>query len=207
MVSFSVISGTISVVGIYGHVVLGHLRKIESENSALTERIRYDYLTGLLNRDYCEELISAKNLSQDEVKTCAIILADIDDFRRINEAHTHISGDKVLQGLALILRQAFRKQDKICRWGEEEFIIDIYGLQSKAELQNRAEYIASLFEAESFEGRHYRLCIGGCFSSIKKLSQREYEEMLKVADKNLYIVKNSPKVNFECSELLLAKHR
>ena len=54
---------------------------------------------------------------------CAILLADIDHFKSINDTHGHEGGDAVLIGFAERLRNVMRKDDVIARWGGEEFLI------------------------------------------------------------------------------------
>jgi diguanylate cyclase (GGDEF)-like protein len=48
---------------------------------------------------------------------------DIDHFKSINDRHGHAAGDLVLQGVAQALRDASRKEDTVCRWGGEEFLV------------------------------------------------------------------------------------
>jgi diguanylate cyclase (GGDEF)-like protein len=52
----------------------------------------------------------------------ALVLADIDDFKRINDAHGHEAGDLVLIHASAAFREACRTQDSIARWGGEEFL-------------------------------------------------------------------------------------
>jgi diguanylate cyclase (GGDEF)-like protein len=83
-----------------------------------------DALTGLANRARLEteieiELRTARRYDQP----CALILIDIDHFKRINDRHGHLAGDEVLRNLAAILREGVRESDTVARWGGEEFLV------------------------------------------------------------------------------------
>jgi diguanylate cyclase (GGDEF)-like protein len=83
-----------------------------------------DPLTGLLNR----RSMTAR-MKEEEARHLrtgapfALILADVDHFKRINDAHGHAVGDRVLSGVAALLHQALRTQDAAARWGGEEFLL------------------------------------------------------------------------------------
>lgn len=85
---------------------------------------RRDYLTGLYNRLYMMERI------HDEIsrfnrsgKHFGIIIGDIDNLKRINEAYGQECGDHVLQEIAQAMQREIRAQDSLGRWGGEEFIL------------------------------------------------------------------------------------
>jgi diguanylate cyclase (GGDEF)-like protein len=83
-----------------------------------------DPLTGLLNR----RSMSARLLEEEarHLRTgapFALILADVDHFKRINDAHGHAVGDRVLSSVAGVLYGSLRTQDAAARWGGEEFLL------------------------------------------------------------------------------------
>ncbi|MFK7779753.1 MAG: GGDEF domain-containing protein [Candidatus Gracilibacteria bacterium] len=83
-----------------------------------------DHLTALVNRagidNEIEKQIELKNRDNTNF---SILLMDIDDFKPINDTYGHQIGDDVLQKLATILKNNFRKNDTVGRWGGEEFMI------------------------------------------------------------------------------------
>jgi two-component system chemotaxis family response regulator WspR len=82
-----------------------------------------DSLTGLKNRRYFDEFIEDEwNRSIRDRSSLSVLLIDIDDFKRYNDTHGHLAGDKVLRLVAEALRENSRRQaDCLARFGGEEF--------------------------------------------------------------------------------------
>ncbi|WP_413285055.1 GGDEF domain-containing protein [Vibrio sp. MA40-2] len=86
--------------------------------------IRSDSLTGLANRIRLDDVIEREiNMEQRYLYSFSILLIDIDYFKKINDNYGHLVGDEVLQSLALLFKNYFRKSDVIGRWGGEEFLV------------------------------------------------------------------------------------
>lgn len=84
----------------------------------------YDPLTGVANRWQAEaalEQVLRGTRSSD--RPCAVLLLDIDHFKKVNDNHGHEVGDVVLRELARQLAGGLRVEDTLCRWGGEEFIV------------------------------------------------------------------------------------
>ncbi|GEM_PF-2923092 len=91
----------------------------------LEELAQTDALTGLLNRRAIINHLNQQTAlcQQDQAQTYSVVIADIDRFKTINDAHGHHVGDDVLRQIALQLAGNLRASDHIGRWGGEEFII------------------------------------------------------------------------------------
>lgn len=85
---------------------------------------RTDPLTGLSNRrDMMERLLAAGvEARKNGIEHC-LILADIDDFKHVNDDYGHSVGDEVLERIAELMAGSVKGQDVVCRWGGEEFLI------------------------------------------------------------------------------------
>ncbi|NVP17221.1 GGDEF domain-containing protein [Candidatus Gracilibacteria bacterium] len=87
-----------------------------------------DHLTGLLNRKsmelYLEDAIANKKRNGENF---GVIIIDIDFFKSINDTYGHNTGDIVLEEISALFRRFFREEDKICRWGGEEFLLLMKG--------------------------------------------------------------------------------
>src|SRR6185312_13809390 len=88
----------------------------------LEHQAQTDSLTGLFNHRYFHERLRAElNRSSRAHDSIAVLMLDIDDFKRVNDIYGHGTGDQVLVALADILRQTVRGSDIVCRLGGEEF--------------------------------------------------------------------------------------
>ncbi len=90
---------------------------------ALHHQATHDRLTGLWNRGrVLDELTREASRSQREKASFAVVLADIDHFKRINDTYGHAAGDEVLQHLGRLMQASLRTSDAIGRYGGEEFL-------------------------------------------------------------------------------------
>ncbi|WP_121574411.1 sensor domain-containing diguanylate cyclase [Brenneria alni] len=83
-----------------------------------------DKLTGVMNRqafEYAFKRIRARQYSQQN--PLSLLIIDIDHFKLVNDHYGHGVGDLVLQQIATLLQETIRRNDRLCRWGGEEFVI------------------------------------------------------------------------------------
>ncbi|MGH9392843.1 MAG: diguanylate cyclase [Terriglobales bacterium] len=88
-------------------------------------RLAYtDYLTGLRARGYFEQALEqAVSRSLRQSAPCGLLLADLDDFKRVNDTYGHHAGDAVLRQFARILTRDMRDVDTVARYGGDEFAL------------------------------------------------------------------------------------
>jgi diguanylate cyclase (GGDEF)-like protein len=79
-----------------------------------------DPLTGLLNRRTLENKVRALQAAGTPF---AVVMADLDHFKLVNDTHGHQAGDRALRSFAAVLKSTLRPQDLISRWGGEEFVV------------------------------------------------------------------------------------
>jgi diguanylate cyclase (GGDEF)-like protein len=92
-------------------------------NRSLDLATRIDPMTGLANRrDIMEKIEQEHSRAQRHQRTYSIIMADIDDFRQVNDTYGINSGDDVLFELSCVLRECVRSEDICARWGADEFL-------------------------------------------------------------------------------------
>lgn len=149
----------------------------------------YDALTGILNRRAFNEICISSEKQQQNI---ALLLIDIDDFKKVNDTFGHISGDKALRIVAGLLNETFRKDDYVARIGGDEFaaiLIDFKPegisiiLKKLNEINEKLSNLKEEFNPMSIS------C--GISVSCKGYSQELYNQ----ADKALYFVKNHGKKN------------
>ena len=100
------------------------IRKLQTELTQLSEVVRVDQLTGVLNRrgldDAIVREISRVNRTGGNL---TIAMLDVDNFKQMNDTHGHQVGDGALQHLAKVIQETLRPTDVISRFGGEEFVI------------------------------------------------------------------------------------
>jgi len=96
-----------------------------SKQASLLEKLSYtDPLTGLYNRrHFDEQLEQCWDRSERDGRPLALILLDVDHFKRINDRFSHQIGDAVLKAIAGVLQQAIRSHDILARYGGEELVL------------------------------------------------------------------------------------
>ena len=132
-------------------VRLGRIRRGLREIQHLRRIACRDFLTGLPTR-YVFELFAHQQIAAAERfgRTDTLLLFDIDSLKQINDQHGHATGDVVLRGVAERLRGAFRKSDKTARWGGDEFVVYLPGIDCHAAAAPTA-WLRQMFAADSIE--------------------------------------------------------
>ncbi|MGQ9471669.1 MAG: diguanylate cyclase [Candidatus Aminicenantales bacterium] len=107
----------------------------------LKEQSIRDPLTGLYNRRFLEETFERELLRARRAgNMVAVMMLDIDHFKKFNDLYGHDAGDEVLVALARIFQKSVRREDVVCRYGGEEFTI-IMPVNSLDIARSRAELI------------------------------------------------------------------
>ncbi len=122
-----------------------HLQAEQAFIKLLSER---DPLTNLLNRRAAESVLSTS--IQETQSQDGLILFDIDHFKRINDNFGHPVGDAVLVEVAQRCRSVLRKEDVLARWGGEEFLVVIRGVELKV-LERIAEDLRLAIASERID--------------------------------------------------------
>lgn len=163
-------------------------KDIEQKNKELEKLAITDKLTNIYNRRKLDEMLEHElNRSQRFKHTFAVVILDIDHFKKVNDTYGHQEGDKVLIQIANILKTHIRKTDIVGRFGGEEFVI-ICPESHQENVYNLIEKIRLYIENYTFEN------IGNITASfgITMLQENDTEEaLLKRADDALYKAKNN----------------
>ncbi len=108
------------------------ITKLSQEVQELEKKSNLDPLTKIFNRraldTYLKKVCKRESLKHE----LHLLLLDIDDFKKVNDLHGHLAGDKILIYLANLLRKALRDGDKLFRYGGEEFIIVLNRIDNSA---------------------------------------------------------------------------
>lgn len=151
------------------------------------ERAAYvDALTGIPNRRFLEAQLERLLREFDATgEGFAVMLLDLDGFKRVNDAHGHDLGDRVLRNVATTLVNSLRGRDILGRWGGDEFVMLLAGTNQEqcASLAERARVLVAQ-TATPIDAGYISLTtsIGAAFS----LKGDAPEDILKRADEQLY---------------------
>ncbi len=159
----------------------------------LTELATHDPLTGLWNRTaILETLRNDINRSRREKSPLAIIMADLDHFKLVNDTLGHLAGDAVLREAAKRMRSVARPYDGIARYGGEEFLFIVPGSDAAggAELAERIRLRLRESPLDTSEGM-IRLTISLGVTSNAGIEDANAETLLRTADLALYRAKNA----------------
>jgi diguanylate cyclase len=152
---------------------------------------RTDKLTGLLNRRAFDDALAQRvGEFQRYGAGFALLMVDIDHFKRVNDAHGHQAGDELLRLVAASLTHAMRDVDIVCRYGGEEFAIimpatDLGGAGIAAE-RARHELETAIVE---FAGHQLRVTISG--GAAAAMPGESAESIVGRADSALYAAKSA----------------
>ena len=143
-----------------------------------------DPLTGLLNRRGM--LIEAAKLFDSSDGPPALLVMDIDHFKRINDTYGHPAGDKVIQFVAEVVREAIRETDIAGRYGGEEFVVLLPDVD-KVSARLFAERLRQLVEAlvVDADGQEIRFTISLGVADLGQASQ-DHQQLIEWADRALY---------------------
>jgi two-component system, cell cycle response regulator len=175
-----------------------HNEKIEGLEEELligqmNERIIKDELTGIYNRRYIEERLPVDvNNSAFIGQPIALIIADIDFFKNVNDKYGHIIGDKVLKDFAKLLKNSIRKDtDWIGRYGGDEFLILLNNTNTE-DAFTISEKLRKLVEETDFCFDNLTIKITSSFGVYSSDNvELDGKVLISNADRNLYEAKRA----------------
>lgn len=170
---------------------------IAIENSLLyneiQERAKRDPLLGIYNRRYFVDFIEDK-IKNNLTHRFAIVMVDIDDFKKVNDTEGHQFGDEVLIKTVGLIVKNLCKEDIVARYGGEEIVIYIEEVDSYEEVFLKVEGIRKAIENNIINlGKKQGKVTASFGVSFYPDNGENIEQVLSVADKLLYRAKNSGK--------------
>ncbi|MEG2144677.1 MAG: sensor domain-containing diguanylate cyclase, partial [Oscillospiraceae bacterium] len=169
--------------------IVTEVTEIKEQEESLRRLAQLDQLTDLYNKATFAQQTKMV-LGRQSEKLHAVIILDIDDFKKVNDIMGHAYGDKVLESVSDCLKGVFRNRDVLGRIGGDEFMIlmtDIPNMEAAA--QKTKELCGIMHEIKIGNGEALTVSLGIALST----DGEDYDEIFQKADIALYRAKNSGK--------------
>ncbi|MCK5288118.1 MAG: GGDEF domain-containing protein, partial [Candidatus Omnitrophica bacterium] len=149
-----------------------------------------DSLTSLWNYGYFQYKLDEELIKANSIKLpLSVMMIDVDDFKKFNDAYGHIQGDNALKELSAIIKENCRKIDILCRYGGEEFSL-ILPNNNKQDANLLGERIRKSIEQKEIISYNFTVSIG--ISSYPEDGLNKLT-IINQADKSLYQAKRNGK--------------
>lgn len=173
-------------------LVLGALAFLSQDLQTLRRRARFDALTQLPNRADFERAASAALTRAARCSSGAcLVLIDLDDFKGVNDSVGHAAGDRALIDVAGRLRAAVRSTDLVARWGGDEFVALLAGVDDGPAVAERTVAITRAFEEEGCGAPTNGVVISASVGrALFPRDGADLTSLLAAADADLYCTKD-----------------
>jgi diguanylate cyclase len=190
---------TVTVIPFYAFLLTKKIAKnkylMEQRAAALEAAIKFDSLTGVLNRtgfaiDF--ECIFAQTQLPGQLS--ALLVIDLDGFKAVNDSAGHAAGDDILRRVAATMRNCLRVSDSIARLGGDEFSVVLTSLQTVDDahwIANKIIQAVAQLDVPGYPRLRVGASIGMCLLPNPEI--RTIEDALAVADRLMYASKRSGK--------------
>ena len=150
-----------------------------------------DILTGVANRRKAiGELNRLLRLALRQSQPLCFVILDLDRFKLVNDQHGHEAGDRVLSRFGALLKQTFRSEDVVARWGGEEFVVGLYAA-TRQQTMARLTELLEIMHQQSFTGasdEKFRVSFSGGIAQYPE-DGADLQTLYRSADAALYVAK------------------
>lgn len=158
-------------------------------NETLAEINRHDALTGLSNRLAASEVLRSEYARMSRTKNSyAVLMLDVDFFKKVNDTYGHAVGDEVLRLVSSVIKTNLRVNDFVSRFGGEEFLVLLPSTGLEQAIQVAEKIRAAIAAAQHQTAGRITVSIG---VAVATPDQKGEEDAVKAADDRLYEAKNS----------------
>jgi len=172
--------------------------QVLAEFEKLREEAYHDALTGVGNRRYAESALQTRMFDlKNSAISFGVIFADIDHFKRVNDIYGHNTGDEVLGMVARTISNALRSIDVVARWGGEEFVVLLPGVNQSL-LNSIAERVRKLVEQSFLMVGKERLSVSISLGATLARPNDTVGSLITRADALMYKSKNNGRNMVSC---------
>lgn len=193
-VNISVLLNLIRLILAFGYTLM--LQKLifsTQTDQYLLNMIQFDYFKTKSEIDHLSQIYNRHKIEEIADKFIKantpfnILFIDIDHFKSINDTYGHSIGDDVIIDVSSCLKQTFRDSDAIARWGGDEFLV----LLQRSDASNIDSIIKNTKESISSLQTIKDVTLTVSIGSVEFIEQASFQDMVSIADKSLYIDKES----------------
>lgn len=175
--------------------IASHTEDLErqvAERTEMLEQVAHtDFLTGIMNRrGMLQRLESERNRLSHTGGFLAVMLIDVDYFKRINDTWGHAAGDQALVAVARVLQATVRDYDLVARWGGEEFLVALFGMTKFDEMQIVADKLLAAIRQNRLDHGEVRIDMTYSIGGVMASPQANLETIIRRADEALYRAKD-----------------
>lgn len=163
------------------------------ETLRLHQQLEQDRMTGILNRGTFVARVTDILEQSEETALHALIMLDIDQFKKHNDSHGHQFGDQVIRETAQILKGFLRRSDLCGRMGGDEFMVFLSDISSEADVIPRISALCDLLRREYPEKGEVSCSLGVVFYPHNGM---DFNDLYHNADIALYEAKHAGRANF-----------
>jgi diguanylate cyclase (GGDEF)-like protein len=158
--------------------------KKEAITDGLTGLYLYRYFELQLKKEFKSALYSRRDL--------ALVIYDIDHFKKINDTYGHEFGNVILKAIAKSLRDLSRKDNIMARYGGEEFCVIIPGMKRDDAIKyaERLRNMVGTLDFKTDKGENVKVTMSAGIAMIQDVSSKDHSDFIKAADSALYRSKN-----------------
>jgi len=174
-------------------------RELAEERNTFEQWAKEDSLTGLFNKRHLNEVLDTEfEAFKRYGHAFSVLMIDLDWFKRVNDTHGHLCGDRLLADLADLIRGHVRKTDLCARFGGEEFVV-VMRHTGLDEARQAAEHLRRAVETTPFEAEGVRLGITISVGAAEVSGDTPNEAaLIRRADEALYLAKATGRNRVVC---------
>lgn len=162
-------------------------RQVAVEESGYPSTI--DEVTGVLTRSGLRAELD-RRFAAANARPFALVFLDLDDFKRVNDEQGHLAGDDCLRAVGESLRHAVRSNDTVGRFGGDEFVVLLDGVESRAELEPICQRLAAVGSEVTVRGKPLQQGFGVSLGvALTADGYATPEDLLHAADRRMYDAK------------------
>jgi diguanylate cyclase (GGDEF)-like protein len=175
--------------------------KLEQQAAYFEDASKRDALTGLLNRTgFMCALTELHQRANEQAQKIAVLVLDLDGFKRINDTCGHAAGDEMLKTIAVSLAEQLRDSDQIGRLGGDEFGIVLSNVGNRTDVENLAKKLLSSTKAIKAPQMHLGVSASIGIYLVSHHPVQASEQIIATADGLMYEAKVGGKNQFRILE-------